>query len=350
MPLVNIVLLARDALAGQVQLAYGLAAVVSTLLYAAAALGVAAKVFGTDAVLYGSPGTWSDLFRRPRKIRNAPSLPQALFCLALMFPAYFVLSNWLNQQTDTPLRAKMGLMAAITIVLFGAFPLISCRLQRVQLATAFRVGGFPWIYLIVAIMLGFSVWPLAHELVLASKFLGFELTPEIMAKVKQYLAEQREVPLVIDLATTAVTPAVFEELFFRGFLFSALRQKYSAWKTVVWSALLFGIFHVVVANMLAVERFLPTTLLGLVLGALAYKSGSIIPSIILHACHNGFLLLLAYYQNEINNWGWSVAESDHLPWQLLGGSAVVCLIATLLMLAASSGPPAKAKLAADRGS
>ena len=48
-PLLNIVLLARDLLSGEVNAAAALAAVISTAAYAAAALGIAAKLFGSDA-------------------------------------------------------------------------------------------------------------------------------------------------------------------------------------------------------------------------------------------------------------------------------------------------------------
>ena len=48
-PLVNIVLLARDVLSGSVPPAAALAAVISTVAYASAALAIAARLFGSDA-------------------------------------------------------------------------------------------------------------------------------------------------------------------------------------------------------------------------------------------------------------------------------------------------------------
>ena len=74
-PLVNIVMLARDLLEGTVVTRLAVAAVCSTLFYVAAAIALAARIFGTDAILYGSPATWSDLVRRPREPRRAPRCP-----------------------------------------------------------------------------------------------------------------------------------------------------------------------------------------------------------------------------------------------------------------------------------
>ena len=76
------------------------------------------------------------------------------------------------------------------------------------------------------------------------------------------------------LLTLAVTPAVCEEFFFRGYLFGALRQTMRPWKTIVFSAMLFGAFHVVTTNSLSVERFIPSTVMGLALGWICWRSGS----------------------------------------------------------------------------
>ena len=49
-------------------------------------------------------------------------------------------------------------------------------------------------------------------------------------------------------------------------LFSSLRTVTTPWRTIVATAVLFGLFHVVAGTVLAPERFLPSAFLGLVLG------------------------------------------------------------------------------------
>jgi ABC-2 type transport system permease protein/sodium transport system permease protein len=63
-PLLNIVLLGRDLLEGQAHLTAAAVVVVSTFLYALAALALAARIFGAEAVLYSESGGWLSLFRR----------------------------------------------------------------------------------------------------------------------------------------------------------------------------------------------------------------------------------------------------------------------------------------------
>jgi ABC-2 type transport system permease protein/sodium transport system permease protein len=63
-PLLNIVLLARDLFEGKANPFAAAAVVGSTFLYALCAVTVAAQIFGAEAVLYSERVSWSHLFRR----------------------------------------------------------------------------------------------------------------------------------------------------------------------------------------------------------------------------------------------------------------------------------------------
>src|SRR5262249_38437886 len=106
------------------------------------------------------------------------------------------------------------------------------------------------------------------------------------------------------------------------YLFSALLSASRPRTAILTSALLFGVFHVITAGGLAFERLAPSTLLGIVLGWLCWKSGSIVPGAILHAVHNSLLVFLGLYQPWLKEWGWSPGEDEHLSvWLLLGSVA-----------------------------
>jgi ABC-2 type transport system permease protein/sodium transport system permease protein len=66
-PLLNIVLLARDLLDGTANLYAAAMVVFLTLLYALCAVAVAAHIFGAEAVLYSERGSWRNLFRLRRR-------------------------------------------------------------------------------------------------------------------------------------------------------------------------------------------------------------------------------------------------------------------------------------------
>jgi sodium transport system permease protein len=63
-PLLNVALLTRDLLEGNAHPGSAVVVVASTLLYAALALALAARIFGAEAVLYNQSGSWRDLLRR----------------------------------------------------------------------------------------------------------------------------------------------------------------------------------------------------------------------------------------------------------------------------------------------
>src|SRR5581483_2398884 len=64
-PLLNVVLLARDLIGGHGDPALLGVVVLTTLVYALAALSLAARVFGSESVLYSEQSGWAELFRRP---------------------------------------------------------------------------------------------------------------------------------------------------------------------------------------------------------------------------------------------------------------------------------------------
>src|SRR5262249_4003114 len=106
-PLVNIVMLTRDLLEGSVHTTLAVVAVCSTMFYIAAAIGLAARIFGTDAILYGSQATWSDLVRRPEEPQAAPSLTAGMLCLALMFPSFFLLASGVGRSGELSISQQL---------------------------------------------------------------------------------------------------------------------------------------------------------------------------------------------------------------------------------------------------
>jgi len=333
LPLANIVLLARDLFEGRADPTLATAAVVSTAIYSLAAIAIAARIFGTDAILYGSQARLSDLLRRRGQDSAQPSITTAMLCLALMFPPYFLLAVMLSRLSSLPVSARLGLSALITAVLFGGLPLLVGLLQKVRIRDAFRLRRASAVSFLAAAVLGISLWPLAYEIFLYFKELGLtSLTEERLRSVEQLLAGFQDTSPLLVLFTLAVAPAVFEEFFFRGYLFSAFRRSFSPVKTILLTALLFGAFHVVVTYMLAMERFLPSVFLGLVLAWVCWRTGSIVPGMVLHALHNGLLLMIAYYRDDLVARGWGVAEETHLPIGWLGAAVGGVAVGAVLLL------------------
>jgi sodium transport system permease protein len=331
-PLVNIVLLARDLLEGSVDPALAAAAVASTALYVVAAIALAARIFGTDAVLYGSQSTWADIFSRPDAEQSVLSVPAAMSALALMFPCYFVMSGALSHSPEISIERRLVVAALVTALVFGGIPWLVAVFNRVKTARGAGADGAHLMSFVAAALLGLALWPAAHEIFLLNEWLGITtLRADQLAAVKKLLEEWQGISPAWILATFAIVPGIFEELFFRGFFFTSLRSVLSPWKTIIATALLFGLFHVVAANVLEPERFLPSMFLGIVLGWVRYRSASVLPCMLLHVVHNGFLLSLAYWHDHLTPLGVG-EEGANLPlsWHAAAFFTAAMAIALLL--------------------
>jgi membrane protease YdiL (CAAX protease family) len=259
-------------------------------------------------VLYNEQSAWSDLFRRPQEESLVPSVTGALLCLALMFPVWFICRGVLAQVGGLSTLALLGFMALTGSVLFAGFPLVWANRGRVRLRTGMQLQAAPVAGYGGALLMGLSLWPVVVQL------LAFVLpAPNILERdsledlLKPFRQAREDYPLVIGLVF--VIQALAEEFFFRGYLFSALRGKSGPLTTVIVSALLFGFFHVIaMPGPFAMYRFLSSVLLGLVLGWVAWHSGSVFPGMILHATHNAMLVLF----------GPGEVGFDLLPWLLVG--------------------------------
>jgi membrane protease YdiL (CAAX protease family) len=81
---------------------------------------------------------------------------------------------------------------------------------------------------------------------------------------------------------------IAEEIFFRGLLYSWLRQTLSIWPAILISSALFGVLHGEISIAAA------TFLMGIILAWIYEKSTSLWPAIIIHIINNSIKLLLLY--------------------------------------------------------
>src|SRR5262249_41029667 len=231
---------------------------------------------------------------------------------------------------------------------FVGIPAAAAYLGRVRWGTGFLLRPPPALALIGALLLGVSIWPLAYELGRGLHALGLlpgeDLPPELLEKLRRW----REDAPGWTVAALVVM-AVVEELFFRGYLFSALRAWTNVRMTLLVSALLFGLFHLVTPLPRPAERFLVTTLLGLLLGWVCWRTGSIFPGVLLHVCHNTLGALTEIYQGELAGLGWDVGAQGPLPWTWLAGAVVAATVGALLVGLRFRSPPKTALVGQVRG-
>ena len=112
---------------------------------------------------------------------------------------------------------------------------------------------------------------------------------------------------------------IVEELIFRGVIFSGFQRIYTSSLAIFFSALLFALFH------LNPWQLGPTFLLGLLLGFVRLRTGSLLAAIFTHALHNGMIFLSVYYQDFSANLVWlqfGSVQNHVINLLLLGGGVV----------------------------
>lgn len=330
-PLLNVAILSRDLLAGDASVGLAIVVVIATALYSFAALGIASKLFAAENVLSDARLGWRDMWKRPSHPGTA-SPAVAVLCLACMFPVSFAALGGIGNLKDTSLSARLAFMALATAVVYGGVPFLFAHRRHITPEAGLSLRMPKWSGCIGAVLLGLSLWPFAHEIVLLSQTIGFaSLKKQQLDMAQQFIDQARQAPLWLFVLAIAVAPAVFEEFCFRGLVFGAFKSRWPAFRAIVVSGLLFGVFHLVTSDALAVERLLPSTGLGCLLGWICWKTGSLLPSVLTHATHNGVLALMIYYLPELKSRGWGVEDRSHLPATWLIAAAIGVVAGWLLV-------------------
>jgi len=112
--------------------------------------------------------------------------------------------------------------------------------------------------------------------------IGYEPPPHPLVSV--FLQEERRGLILYTVFFAAVLGPVVEEIFFRGFAYSAIKKRVGVRWAIVTSAAFFALAH------MNIFSFLPVMLLGISMAYLYEKTGSLLPPITLHIIHNSILI------------------------------------------------------------
>lgn len=124
------------------------------------------------------------------------------------------------------------------------------------------------------------------------------------------------------LSITLVAP-VLEECLFRGAIEGHLLKKMKPWAAILISALLFGIVHMNPAQVVY------ASLIGIVLGWLYWRSGSVLPSIVAHVLNNTIAVIgMRYYDSEGIESFEELADEQAQPiiWAAYAGLAILLFL------------------------
>ena len=330
MPVGNMVLLAKELLLGAAVGTWEVVMVLlSTTLYAGAAVAVAANVFGQESVVFADAGSLRGVFsRKMMKPSPRPTVSMSLLVTALLFPTWFFVQSAISPGLDEAAVGQLYGTAWLMPLLFVVLPVAILIYWKVDIVNTFSLRMPRVWHFVAAVLIGLSAWIPAHEInVLQQSLLG---TPETVVQSAERLVEALKLlPPATALLILALLPAVCEELLFRGFLLGGLRSSTGKWPAIVASAAVFGVFH------FFVFRFAVTAGLGVILAYLCWQSRSILPAMVTHALHNTLGVLSVIKPEWQRVIGLpddpdSTTEWAHLPLRLILVGSVVLILGLYL--------------------
>ncbi|MBL7111290.1 MAG: CPBP family intramembrane metalloprotease [Bacteroidales bacterium] len=89
-----------------------------------------------------------------------------------------------------------------------------------------------------------------------------------------------------------VAAPLIEEVLFRGMILDGFLKRYSPWKAILWSSVIFGLFH------LNPWQFIPAFILGVLMGYVYWKTRSLWLCIFIHFINNGLSYLALFFVDE----------------------------------------------------
>jgi sodium transport system permease protein len=291
-PVAGVSLLFRELMAGSGTFFLGALALLSTVVYASAALVFAAVSFGREEVLFGDGresgvgksglGFLGSIWRR-EPAQEDPGLTPTLSLIAAVAVLYFYLAG----------RFQVGfgesglLVSELALLLLPA--LLFLRIGGFEVSRALSLRAPSGRDLLAGLLIIAGGTPLVWFLTWLQGFI-LPMPQEFLEGMADFLQADSPVRVIWLLVLVALTPAVCEEVLFRGVFLAGTRLHMTPLRVVLLNGIVFGAFHVPSAT---VYRLLPSATLGMLLAWVVLRTRSIWPGILMHFVNNGSIVILA---------------------------------------------------------
>lgn len=170
--------------------------------------------------------------------------------------------------------------AAISLSVFGVL-----KFRKISFKSIVPVKCNPKYFLIAALLIYGLVFALSWVNGVSVKF--FELFGYKQREAGSYLPDLSGGKVVLALLVIAVLPALFEELLFRGIILNSCENGAGTVRTVLLVGFCFSLFHA------SPEQTVYQFITGCAFAFIALRSGSILPSVLMHFINNALIVIFA---------------------------------------------------------
>lgn len=228
-------------------------------------------------------------------------------------------AKWLQESVTTPVGLVLSVVPMQFVLLAVACVAAVASKERFAKRLALKRGRMPiwsWPFLALATPL----FGLLSSIMLSALFTEPSENMKLVEKIFRSLSDSFFPGLVL---LVGIVPGIVEEFMFRGYLQSRLLKRWHPAAAIGLSAILFSVAHLDWMHVLGV---LP---LGVWLGVIAWRSGSIWPAILGHAANNTIAVVAVKFEGAAS-----------LAILLFGGPSLVLAIVLMCLRFSGSGEPA----------
>lgn len=278
-PVANISLLLKNLMAFKYDYAIITIVILSNVAYAVLAILFLSRIYDSESILFGEGKGGMQLLEKRSNMKKGgvPDVSDAWFMIALTIVMMLYLGSMLQ------LRFGIGGVFGTQMILLLMPLLFVWYTKRDVKRTYCFYKAKPAAYLGAFLMI-----PGITVIVMVLSVFLMKLFPGSAGAVTDAFGEILSGNVWIQIAVISITPAICEEMLFRGFLFSAMRNRYRAVTAILIVAALFGVYH------MSLVKFFTTGLLGFVFCYIVYLTGSIFPAMLMHCVNNLIAVLLSY--------------------------------------------------------
>ncbi|GBE29301.1 MAG TPA: CPBP family intramembrane metalloprotease [Bacteroidetes bacterium] len=223
--------------------------------------------------------------------------------------------EWSNGNFDSlPTSVKAAAMVTQLILIVPAWVFI--RRRKLKVSTFLRINPVPVQLLSYSLLIGLGVAVIGDEI---SRLV--DLVFPFPAEMAYGIQRMMQMDTMVDFLTMGLTVVliapIVEEMLFRGFFQRYFEAKRGVTSGVMVTSALFAMYH------FNIYWLIPILLMATVMGAMAWRAESVMPSIIVHMTNNSLGLIAANVYGETEPEWFTLGGHVH-PLILL--SAAVALV------------------------
>jgi sodium transport system permease protein len=346
-PVTGAVLMSRALMDGEYTQAILHLPTVATITVLCCLLSVrwAVRQFESESVMFrdSERSSMSQWLRNVWRLReDTPTVNESILCGLLILVCLFFGRLSLGGMTlEWSSIVKSTVVIQIGIILGPA--LIMAAILTRSVRKSFRLNRPQWMDIALVSLLAISLHPTYAALANAISN-EYKLGEQTTTMLMQFDSIIGNTPIWSVLLVLAVIPGICEELVFRGFLFAGLLRDKGQVRAIIVTAVIFGLSHGVL------QQTITASIMGLILGWLAYRTGGITCTIIFHVIHNSISMLIASSSHSgqavptLLDWALQVEDGQlcySTTWSTLSVGVAISLIAWFATRTVSEKPKKK---------